>query len=48
MLFVTVEEALHGMLAKANQGGLISGFNVENPSMEVNHLQFANDTIGFL
>lgn len=47
MLFVIALEALHGMLEKVNQGGLISGFTVENSSMEINHLQFVDDIIVF-
>ena len=45
MLFVIVVEALHALMERANQTGLISGFSVENYNHEVTHLQFADDTI---
>ena len=44
---VIVAEALHALLEKANQLGLIKGFCYGNTAIGVTLLQFADDTVIF-
>lgn len=49
-LFVIVMEGLNNMIKTANQYGWIKGFDVArrgNDSLEVTHLQYADDTLIF-
>lgn len=47
MLFVIMVEDLHFLLEKAQLRNLLNGFFVENASLEVTDLQFADDTVIF-
>lgn len=45
MLFVIIVKALHP--EKVKQVQILTGFSIERSSVDVNHLQFANNTIFF-
>ncbi|XP_026383952.1 uncharacterized protein LOC113279473 [Papaver somniferum] len=47
-LFLLVGEALTFMIKKAQEEGIISGFQIKNDGMLISHLQFADDTLIFL
>lgn len=47
-LFLLVGEALTFMIKRAQEQGLLSGFQVKNDGLMISHLQFANDTLIFL
>ncbi|XP_026419431.1 uncharacterized protein LOC113315356 [Papaver somniferum] len=47
-LFLLVGEALNFMIKRAQEQGLLSGFQVKPNGLLVSHLQFADDTLIFL
>lgn len=47
-LYVIVAEALHLMFSVASSHGLIHGFRIDHFEVNLNHLQYADDSILFL